>query len=156
MPTEKVLNKAEIIDLCDVRNGKLVLHSSVPAQHEEWIESHEQSIRDEIAKRYTAAGFIRRLSKIHLLELQAAATISLDLETTALTPYSTGLDVLSDGCIGALRPYGVRRSDLHVVAATADRVYPFGTLSRLRETARVGVHPRANGVRRRRLHGDGG
>jgi metallophosphoesterase superfamily enzyme len=74
----------------------------------------------------------------------------------ALTPYSSGLDVLSDGCIGALRPYGVRRSDLHVVAATAERVYPFGTLSRLRETARIGAHPRANGVRRRRLHGDGG
>jgi metallophosphoesterase superfamily enzyme len=50
----------------------------------------------------------------------------------ALTPYSTGLDVLSESCIAALAPYGVTRSDLHVVAASEDRVYPFGTLSRLR------------------------
>jgi metallophosphoesterase superfamily enzyme len=50
----------------------------------------------------------------------------------ALTPYSTGLDVLSDACIAALAPYGVVRGDLQVVAASADRVYPFGTLSRMR------------------------
>jgi uncharacterized protein len=49
----------------------------------------------------------------------------------ALTPYSTGLDVLSDACIAALAPYGVTRADLHVVAASAERVYPFGTLSRV-------------------------
>jgi metallophosphoesterase superfamily enzyme len=73
----------------------------------------------------------------------------------ALTPYSTGLDVLSDTCLHALAPYGVRRPDLHVVAATADRVFPFGTLSRLRETARLGAHPRANGYRRRHLRSDG-
>jgi metallophosphoesterase superfamily enzyme len=60
----------------------------------------------------------------------------------ALTPYSSGLDVLSDACIHALAPYGVRRPDLHVVAATAERVYPFGALSRLRETARRAPHPR--------------
>jgi metallophosphoesterase superfamily enzyme len=74
----------------------------------------------------------------------------------ALTPYSTGLDVLSDSCLHALAPYGVRRADLQVVAATAERVYPFGTLSRLRETARNAPHPRANGYRRRHLRGDGG
>jgi metallophosphoesterase superfamily enzyme len=51
----------------------------------------------------------------------------------ALTPYSTGLDVFSDACILALAPYGVTRADVHVVAATADRVFPFGTLSRLRQ-----------------------
>jgi metallophosphoesterase superfamily enzyme len=74
----------------------------------------------------------------------------------ALTPYSTGLDVLSDQCIGALAPYGVRRPDLHVVAASGDRVFPFGTLSRLREATRRPMHPRANGYRRRYLRGDGG
>jgi hypothetical protein len=63
--------------------------------------------------------------------------------------------VLSDACIGALAPYGVRRQALHVVAATAERVYPFGSLARLRQTARGPVHPRANGYRRRRLRGDG-
>ncbi|MFN2460054.1 MAG: metallophosphoesterase [Candidatus Velthaea sp.] len=54
----------------------------------------------------------------------------------ALTPYSSGLDVLSDGCLAALAPWDVQRRDLHVVAATADRVYPFGTLSALRGALR--------------------
>jgi len=66
----------------------------------------------------------------------------------ALTPYSAGLDVLSDACLLALAPYDLRRADLHVVAATADRVYPFGTLSRLRETARNAAHPSATKHRR--------
>ncbi len=50
----------------------------------------------------------------------------------ALTPYSPGLDVLSEACIAALRYWRVERRDLHVVAATAERVFPFGTLSALR------------------------
>ncbi len=50
----------------------------------------------------------------------------------ALTPYSSGLDVTSDECIEALSPWHVERRHLHVVAATGERVYPFGTLSRLR------------------------
>jgi metallophosphoesterase superfamily enzyme len=74
----------------------------------------------------------------------------------ALTPYSTGLDVLSDACIAALAPYGVRRPDVHVVAATAERVYPFGRLSRLQAALRAPAHPRASGPRRRSLRGDGG
>jgi metallophosphoesterase superfamily enzyme len=74
----------------------------------------------------------------------------------ALTPYSTGLDVLSDACLAALAPYGVRRPDLHVVAAASERVYPFGRLSRLRSVLRVPAHPRPNGARRRSLRGDGG
>ena len=71
----------------------------------------------------------------------------------ALTPYSRGLDVLSDDCIAALGPWDVRRSDLHVVAATAERVFPFGTLSALHSALRRPA-PRRRGagiVRRRRL-----
>ncbi len=49
----------------------------------------------------------------------------------ALTPYSSGLDVLSAECIEALAPWNVRRSDLHVVVATSERVYPFGALTAL-------------------------
>lgn len=55
----------------------------------------------------------------------------------ALTPYSSGLDVLGDACIGALAPWNVTRRDLHVVAATSERVYPFGSLSRLRGELRA-------------------
>ena len=50
----------------------------------------------------------------------------------ALTPYSPGLDVAGDACLDALAPWGVQRRDLHVVATTAERVFPFGTLSALR------------------------
>ncbi len=49
----------------------------------------------------------------------------------ALTPYSPGLDVTSEACIGALAAWKVSRRDLHVVAATGERVFPFGTLSTL-------------------------
>ena len=72
----------------------------------------------------------------------------------ALTPYSPGLDVLSDDCIGALAPYNVHRSDLHVVAATSERVYPFGTLSRIRQALRTPSHARRKGYRRKYLRGD--
>lgn len=69
----------------------------------------------------------------------------------ALTPYSPGLDVGSDAATRAVAPYGVRRGDLHVVAATAERVYPFGSLSGLRSALRAPAHPRARGFRRRSL-----
>jgi metallophosphoesterase superfamily enzyme len=73
----------------------------------------------------------------------------------ALTPYSPGLDVLSEACISALRAWNVERRDLHVVAATADRVFPFGTLSALRGA----LHGAAQGLTRtsrfrRRLRAD--
>jgi metallophosphoesterase superfamily enzyme len=71
----------------------------------------------------------------------------------ALSPYSRGLDVLSDECIAALAPWNVRRSDLQVVAATDERVFPFGALSALcstlRAPARWGTMP--GFMRRRRL-----
>jgi metallophosphoesterase superfamily enzyme len=70
----------------------------------------------------------------------------------ALTPYSEGLDVLSDACMAALAPWDVQRPDLHVVAAANDRVYPFGTLSHLHAAVRAPVARRApSGFRYRRL-----
>jgi metallophosphoesterase superfamily enzyme len=68
----------------------------------------------------------------------------------ALTPYSSGLDVLSDACSDALAPWGVRRRDLHVVAATNERVYPFGTLSKLRGVLRAPFTSSPPGIRRRK------
>jgi len=73
----------------------------------------------------------------------------------ALTPYSPGLDVTGDACLDALAPWNVRRSDLHVVAATADRVFPFGTLSALRGALHLGADESAGPLgRRRRLRPD--
>ena len=74
----------------------------------------------------------------------------------ALTPYSPGLDVTGDACLDALAPWGAVRRDLHVVAATADRVFPFGTLSALRGALHLGANrDRAEPLgRRRRLRPD--
>jgi metallophosphoesterase superfamily enzyme len=75
----------------------------------------------------------------------------------ALTPYSRGLDVLSDECIAALAPWDVRRADLHVVGVTDERVYPFGTLSALRGALRKNTTASTGpgGYRRRRRLGPG-
>jgi len=72
----------------------------------------------------------------------------------ALTPYSPGLDVCSDDCIAALSPWNVQRKDLHVVATTANRVFPFGTLSTLRQTLRRPQASRASRYRRKFLRSD--
>jgi metallophosphoesterase superfamily enzyme len=50
----------------------------------------------------------------------------------ALTPYSSGLNVFSDACLQALRPFNVAsRRDVNVVAAAGGQLYPFGRLSAL-------------------------
>ena len=68
----------------------------------------------------------------------------------ALTPYSAGLDVTGDACADALAPWGVQRRDLQVVAATSERVFPFGTLSALRGALRDPSRDRVHPMRRRR------
>jgi metallophosphoesterase superfamily enzyme len=68
----------------------------------------------------------------------------------ALTPYSPGLDVLSDECLRALGAWNVTRRDLHVVAATTERVFPFGTLSMLRGALRRPAPANAGAFKRRR------
>jgi uncharacterized protein len=51
----------------------------------------------------------------------------------ALTPYSSGLNVCSEACSQALRPFSAGpRRDLNVVVTTGDACYAFGALSRLR------------------------
>lgn len=72
----------------------------------------------------------------------------------ALTPYSSGLDVLGDACLAALAPWNVTRRDLHVVAATSERVYPFGSLSALRGVLRAPFTNASPRVRRRILRPD--
>ena len=71
----------------------------------------------------------------------------------ALTPYSRGLDVLSAACIAALEPWSARCADVHVVAATSERVFPFGSLAALRAALRrpAGAGQRRDGARRHRL-----
>ena len=54
----------------------------------------------------------------------------------ALTPYSPGLDCCSDDFARAIGAWSVARKDVHVVAATAERVFPFGSLTALRAELR--------------------
>jgi metallophosphoesterase superfamily enzyme len=56
----------------------------------------------------------------------------------ALTPYSSGLNVLSPECTQALKLWIRTTGDCTIVASTADRVYPFGCLGALRAVLRGG------------------
>ncbi len=73
----------------------------------------------------------------------------------ALTPYSPGLDLLSEDFARAIGLWSVKRRDAHVVAATPERVYPFGSLATLRDTLRAPLPSRAPArFRKRRLRPD--
>jgi uncharacterized protein len=50
----------------------------------------------------------------------------------AATPYARGLDVRSAAARDALASWGITRREVQVVAATGERVLPFGSLSALR------------------------
>ncbi|GAC1303599.1 MAG: hypothetical protein NVSMB21_02960 [Vulcanimicrobiaceae bacterium] len=75
----------------------------------------------------------------------------------ALTPYSSGLDVLCDDFARAIGGWAVTRRDAHVVAIGGDRVFPFGSLATLRTTLGRGAATSRAPVtlRRRHLRGDG-
>jgi metallophosphoesterase superfamily enzyme len=73
----------------------------------------------------------------------------------ALTPYSSGLDVLSDDCARALRAWAVTPRDACVVDAYAERLYPFGSLARLHDALRDDPRPAGRrGHRNRALRPD--
>ena len=70
----------------------------------------------------------------------------------ALTPYSSGLDILSRSCAPALRAFGCRPCEFTVVASGESSVYPFGSLTALKgATLRHGSSRRSS---RGRLQGD--
>jgi metallophosphoesterase superfamily enzyme len=70
----------------------------------------------------------------------------------ALTPYSPGLDVLGDDAAAALRGWNASTREVHVVAATSERVFPFGALAALRGAMRHSGHPKpASSLRTRRV-----
>jgi metallophosphoesterase superfamily enzyme len=78
----------------------------------------------------------------------------------ALTPYSPGLDVLSQDCANALRAWGVRRRDAQVVVVNEERLFPFGSLAALGALLGTGAAQRSafqgrgGPGRRRRLESD--
>lgn len=73
----------------------------------------------------------------------------------ALTPYSEGLDVCGEDCFEALQAFGVAsRSQLQVVAATHELVYPLGSLSALRQELRRPSQPPQHRYRRKFLRPD--
>ncbi len=74
----------------------------------------------------------------------------------ALTPYSPGLDCLGDEFARAVGSWAMQRRNAHVVVATIDRVFPFGSLATLRSTLRTPSQttPRAPSRFRRHLRAD--
>jgi len=74
----------------------------------------------------------------------------------ALTPYSPGLDLCSDDFANAIGAWAVARRDVHVVAASAERVFPFGGLVALRRELRspVARAPRPARFRKRHMRAD--
>ena len=73
----------------------------------------------------------------------------------ALTAYSEGLDVCGDDCFDALQAFGATtRSELQVVAATPELVYPLGSVSGLRQELRRPSQPPQHRYRRKFLRPD--
>ena len=72
----------------------------------------------------------------------------------ALTPYSPGLDLCSDDFASAIGAWGLTRRDVHVVATSAERVFPCGALSVLRRELRAPVTAGPARFRKRYLRPD--
>ncbi len=64
----------------------------------------------------------------------------------ALTPYSSGLNILSSDCTDALRMFGETK-DITVIATGQDRVYPFGKRHALQRVMWSGTRPTRNRLR---------
>ncbi|MDB5040721.1 MAG: putative phosphoesterase [Candidatus Eremiobacteraeota bacterium] len=107
----------ETVESCE-RDGWTLLHGDKPepAAARTMIGHLHPSLRVGAGADGTVPAFL------------AASTL---IVVPALTPYSSGLDVLGGACRDALAPWGVGRSAMQVVAATADRVFPFGSFGSL-------------------------
>jgi metallophosphoesterase superfamily enzyme len=70
----------------------------------------------------------------------------------ALTPYSPGLDLCSDDFATALGLWSVARRDVHVVAATGERVFPFGARICCRSATSAPTVPVRRPARFRKRH----
>jgi metallophosphoesterase superfamily enzyme len=102
------------------RNGWLLIHGDKPCHGERVIIGH---LHPSVRSGGTSAPVFLSGAQI--------------IVVPALTPYSEGLDVCSDDCFEALQAFGLTsRGDLQVVAATAELVYPLGSLSSLRQELR--------------------
>jgi uncharacterized protein len=114
----------ETVESCE-RDGWTLLHGDKPhaAAARTMIGHLHPSLRVGAGADCTVPAFL------------AASTL---IVVPALTPYSSGLDVLGGACRDALAPWGVGRSAMQVVAATADRVFPFGSLGSLAGRLRRG------------------
>jgi len=98
------------------RNGWVLAHGDEPIAAARCIIGHlHPSIA--LAGRETAPAFL------------ASSRL---IVVPALTPYSSGLNVLSAACTQALRQFSATTTAFQVVVAGPNRVYPFGSLAALR------------------------
>ena len=127
------------VETCD-RDGWLLVHGDQPAQ---------------LGRRAIIGHLHPSLHMGGRSSAPAFAASAALVVVPALTPYSPGLDVLSQDFANAIGRWAVTRDDVHIVVAASDRVYPFGSLASLRDVLRAkpGRRPPA-GVRRRHLRCD--
>ncbi|HTV74430.1 MAG TPA: hypothetical protein VME66_12110 [Candidatus Acidoferrales bacterium] len=137
------------------RASAILGESVEEAQRDGWLLVH--------GDRPSHAGLRTIIGHLHpSLRLRGGATVPAFIGSPrlivvpALTPYSSGLDVLSGDCARAISAWAARAHDAHVVAAYGERLYPFGSLARLRamlqeQTPQMG---RRGGYRGRALRPD--
>jgi metallophosphoesterase superfamily enzyme len=116
------------------RDGWLLLHGDRPPCHPE-SQCHGEPVepRPSLSRARTIIGHLHPSVRSNGTSAPAFLSGEKLIVVPALTPYSEGLDVCSEDCFEALLPFGLTsRRDLNVTAATADLVYPLGSLSALR------------------------
>lgn len=118
--------------------GAAILGETVEdAQRDGWLLLHGDkppSLSEFAAARGAIIGHLHPSLRLGR-STSAPAFLAADrvIVVPALTPYSSGLDVRSDACLQALRPFNVaKRRELRVFVAAGGLCYPFGTLSMLR------------------------
>jgi metallophosphoesterase superfamily enzyme len=110
--------------------GAAILGATVECcERDGWTLSHGD--RPDPSARRTIIGHLHPALHVGGRGVPAFLAAARLVVVPALTPYSRGLDVRSRACGEALRPWGVTRRELQVVAATSERVLPFGSLAAL-------------------------
>jgi metallophosphoesterase superfamily enzyme len=111
----------DTVEACD-RDGWLLTHGDVPSPVRSIVGHLHPSLRVGSAANAPVVLANERLVVV-----------------PALTPYSSGLDVMSQACARAVRAFGADSGTMQVVASGDDCVFPFGVLGEVRAMLGGGV-----------------
>jgi uncharacterized protein len=133
------------------RGAAILGETEEAIERDGWILVHGDQ---HVASPRTIVGHLHPSLPVGGAHVPAFIACSQLVVVPALTPYSDGLSVLSSDCTQALKSWIDSTNDCEIVAATADRVYPFGSLGALRTVLRTGAltfRKQGQLLRRRRL-----